>query len=321
MKPQNHMTCTHLCVLILSALMLPVSGCWDAGLPGEMPVPLPDGSTVTASAQGGPPSMAQSQWSVYTDFEPTSLLLRLEFDENGDVARVYDNTVYSDVVGQELIPDGRSQPSPWPGGSYVAQCYVAEKDAYLGFVCLGNANVGPLRFGTISLTVSGTRTGDRIEGSLELTVDVDPAFVGLLPFTPGLYEQGIIAVPVGAEPPETAKGSWLADNVRPDALAIELEVPASGSLVSPGDEDWFTFTLDQSLPVAIETSGSQGDTVLWLYDVNMSQIGFNDDNGESLLSRIETAALPAGVYYVRVQGFQGQVVDPYTLTVSWLFYY
>ena len=58
------------------------------------------------------------------------------------------------------------------------------------------------------------------------------------------------------------------------------------SLMPASDEDWFTFTLDTRSSIVLRTAGQDGDTRLWLYDGNLVERVFNDDDGNSYFSRI-----------------------------------
>jgi hypothetical protein len=78
---------------------------------------------------------------------------------------------------------------------------------------------------------------------------------------------------------------------------------------SPGEGDWYSFTLDQERSLSIDTLGSElADTELALFDENGNTIAGNDDIdlfGGITAARIETR-LPAGTYYVTVGPFDSQ---------------
>jgi len=106
-----------------------------------------------------------------------------------------------------------------------------------------------------------------------------------------------------------AQDSFEPDDDWPQAKAIWTGSPQPRSIDPVGDQDYATFTLPTTCSVFIETSGSGGDTVMWLYDANRNQIEFNDDIDPAInrYSRIDrlcgTDPLPAGTYYVRVREF------------------
>lgn len=126
--------------------------------------------------------------------------------------------------------------------------------------------------------------------------------------------------------------SWLdpapactADAFEPDdssvaASSIASSSPQAHSLCPVGDEDWVTFTLGEESEVTIETSGATGDTVMTLYDSNLSQVEFDDDGGADFFSFIDREcgvdALPAGTYYVQIEEFLGGALASYTLSYT-----
>ncbi|MHA1287493.1 MAG: BspA family leucine-rich repeat surface protein [Candidatus Thorarchaeota archaeon] len=94
-----------------------------------------------------------------------------------------------------------------------------------------------------------------------------------------------------------------------DANWIYDGSPQAHSIAPVGDEDWVKFTLASESGVTLETSGSSGDTRMWLYNSILSEIEFNDDRSEDLFSYIDRVcgvdALPAGTYYVKVDEYLG----------------
>lgn len=87
--------------------------------------------------------------------------------------------------------------------------------------------------------------------------------------------------------------------------------------ISPGDEDYILFTLDGPYDVTIETTGLSGDTKLWLYTENHTELAYDDDGADvSLFSRI-TMPLQAGNYFAKCTGYSATTEIPsYTLTVT-----
>lgn len=71
--------------------------------------------------------------------------------------------------------------------------------------------------------------------------------------------------------------------------------------------------------MVIETAGSSGNTVLYLYNSSLTQISYNDDKGDgTLFSRISLASLPAGTYYITVMEYGNDgTIGAYTLRASW----
>ncbi len=88
-----------------------------------------------------------------------------------------------------------------------------------------------------------------------------------------------------------------------------------------GDEDWLTFTLADDSGVTIETSGSSGDTRMWLYDSGLNQVEYNDDGGTgyfSLINRVcNVDALPAGTYYIKIDEYgDNHRIDSYDISLT-----
>jgi hypothetical protein len=102
------------------------------------------------------------------------------------------------------------------------------------------------------------------------------------------------------------------DGFEPDGTSGQASTLNSGiaqarNLCPTGDVDWARFTLAGEAAIELATSGPSGDTELWLYDDQLSQIDYDDDGGVGLFSRIDRTcgvdALPAGTYYARVGEF------------------
>ena len=89
-----------------------------------------------------------------------------------------------------------------------------------------------------------------------------------------------------------------------------------------GDQDWAKFNVSSSSAVTLATDGySGGDTTMTLYDSNLNQIDFNDDNGVNLYSTINRTCganpLAPGTYYVLIQSYQNaRIIPNYTLSLN-----
>jgi hypothetical protein len=88
------------------------------------------------------------------------------------------------------------------------------------------------------------------------------------------------------------------------------------------DQDWAYFTVNYTSGATIWTNGFPGgDTTMTLYNGNLQQVDFNDDNGINFYSTINrvcgTNALPPGTYYVQIQSYQNRTTIPnYTLNLT-----
>ena len=79
------------------------------------------------------------------------------------------------------------------------------------------------------------------------------------------------------------------------------------AIIDPvGDEDYFTFTLDDPADVIIRSTGTF-DSVGELQDSNGTVLAFDDDGYLSTLQFLIRTNLQAGTYYVRVAGFPSTI--------------
>jgi hypothetical protein len=93
------------------------------------------------------------------------------------------------------------------------------------------------------------------------------------------------------------------DNNMQQAKEIKSGENQKRSIKPIGDVDWAKFIINERSKVIIETSGSSGDTILYLYDSNGNQIAVNDDYGGTYWSKIEVKLIP-GTYYIKVEDFR-----------------
>ncbi len=105
------------------------------------------------------------------------------------------------------------------------------------------------------------------------------------------------------------------------ASPISSGSPQTHTIYPVGDEDWVTFTLASESQIELETSGSTGDTRMWLYDAALTELEFNDDGGAGLFSFIDRVcgvdALPAGTYYVKVDEYgDNHAIPPYEISYT-----
>ena len=101
------------------------------------------------------------------------------------------------------------------------------------------------------------------------------------------------------------------------ATLVSVNTTMSGDLELHGDVDWFSFSAVADTTYIIDTSlGTLEDSVLTLYDQNgQSEIGFDDDGGLGLASRLFWTAPSSGTFFVEVRGF-GSNIGSYTLSLS-----
>ncbi|MDX2175689.1 MAG: S8 family serine peptidase [Candidatus Sumerlaeia bacterium] len=101
------------------------------------------------------------------------------------------------------------------------------------------------------------------------------------------------------------------------AIPLAVNGPAVTYNLSPSsDVDYYSFTLDSTQNVKIETSGpAGGDTELYLF-AGSRVVVRDDDGGDGKYSKISYKGVPAGTYRVGVISFRRQsVVANYTVRV------
>jgi hypothetical protein len=96
----------------------------------------------------------------------------------------------------------------------------------------------------------------------------------------------------------------------PDGPEIEEKIGKHG------EEDLFSFRIDQAGTYVIETSG-RTDVNMGLYGPNdrKNQIAFDDDSGKGLNAKIDITLQP-GAYYLRVRHFRPRGVGNYSISVK-----
>lgn len=171
--------------------------------------------------------------------------------------------------------------------------YVAENDDYDGL----NSRIDlsyPLEPGEYCVTL-GALTDTTLPIDLTLTTyDAAAAMIGM-------YERGEASPPLDGSYPVTPLGP-LATRLRQDAQIS-------------GVTTWFTVDIAEAGVLLIEAvATAEGDPTLVLFDDFGRQVGFNDDNGDSLDSLL-TARVTTGTYLVGVK----QLDDATTSLVRILF--
>ena len=126
------------------------------------------------------------------------------------------------------------------------------------------------------------------------------------------WENVRIGPPTPNEPNDTAA----------QAVTLNQTQNITDSIHQAGNEDWFRFTLSIRSEIVIETLGSGGDTIMYLYGPNSptTLITSDDDDGAGNFSRIlrqGANALNPGVYYVKVQEYGNNgTIDQYSLLLG-----
>jgi hypothetical protein len=111
------------------------------------------------------------------------------------------------------------------------------------------------------------------------------------------------------------------DDLSGEANWITLGTPQTHSIVPVSDSDWVKFNLTETTGVVLETDGPSGDTELWLFDDSLSQVDYDDDDGNGNFSRIvmdcASEPLEPGLYYVFVSEYgNNQQILTYDILVT-----
>ncbi|MHA1552692.1 MAG: hypothetical protein ACTSQC_12190, partial [Candidatus Heimdallarchaeaceae archaeon] len=93
------------------------------------------------------------------------------------------------------------------------------------------------------------------------------------------------------------------DNDFASAKNITLNSLQERSISAVDDVDFVMFTLDSFYSIEIETSGTTGDTRLWVFDYNHNQIGFDDDSSIEQFSLLSYGVFKPGYYFIKVDEF------------------
>ncbi|HXF99747.1 MAG TPA: T9SS type A sorting domain-containing protein, partial [Bacteroidota bacterium] len=102
------------------------------------------------------------------------------------------------------------------------------------------------------------------------------------------------------------------NNSATTANYMALGYPVSSNITPGGDLDWFRFTAPIGhLIVDGTNTGNTTDVVLHLYDSSGTRLLYQVDR--NINDRLEYDLPIAGVYYVRVSGYQSTTTGPYTL--------
>ena len=101
-------------------------------------------------------------------------------------------------------------------------------------------------------------------------------------------------------------------NTREAATGVGAASSTPRSLEYGGDIDYFRVEVTQAGTLTVETTGDT-DTVGQLLDADGQRLGEDDDGGSGLNFRL-ARQVTAGIYYIRVSGFEN-ATGPYTLVV------
>jgi PKD repeat protein len=129
------------------------------------------------------------------------------------------------------------------------------------------------------------------------------------------YQQQVIV----QGPPPVLPDTYEPDNSWTNASQISLDGVQTHSISDGGtDVDWAMFSMNQTSEVVIGTSGSSGDTVIYLYNVSgvpTSPMAADDNSAPGNWSQI-ACTLGPGTYYLEVvEAGMNQEIPSYSLQV------
>lgn len=165
-------------------MIVVVTGCGsNPTLPSVVILELPDGTTVTADAGTGVPSLANSSWAFIRTSGPAQgqSLVTVTFGADGALETFDNNTFAPDILGSTVIFDGSRQPTSMDGLEYEATTFGAATVDGSGFAFDGRfsaffagLNVGggeASAVGTFDAVDPDTITGT-FSFSMQLTIPI-----------------------------------------------------------------------------------------------------------------------------------------------------
>jgi hypothetical protein len=210
---------------------------------------------------------------------------------------------------------------------------------------LGGVGMDKAGFANFTIWNTGSSTALQLMGDPYVTISGDPSFtvrtqpysqtvnsgssigfrIRFAPVSLGLHTATVsVASNDADEDPYTFTIQGVgarSDNFEDDddfttASSLIPGVTQHHSIFPMGDSDYTKFTLTGYSTVVLETSGEDGyDTEIALYDASHTLVGYDNDGGDLLYSRLEKACLPPGEYTLRTYVYEG-VIMGYDLDLS-----
>jgi len=240
---------------------------------------------------------------------------------SGDDSDFGNNTIGHDRVSSIKVQSRGCNPnsdqiSLYAGTSYTGACVtlgigVYPDPGYLGAV--GNDNAESVRVGSNVEAVLCEH--DNYQGTCS-TLSSDEINLGNHP----IGGNRVSSVKVQTRAP--AGDGYEPDGDSGQANWISSGSPQNHSIVPATDTDWGKFQLDATSAITLETSGSTGSgTRMWLYDSNLNELEYSDDEGTDYYSYIDRScgvdALAAGTYYVKVDEYgNNDEISSYNLSFN-----
>ncbi len=208
------------------------------------------------------------------------------------------STVTRDVTGYSAWNDTRNSGTA-SSGTFDVDFYastntiISTGDYFIGRAAV--SSISPFSFANVSLTGTFPQAIPAGTYNVGWILDADGEVPEFLENNNTAVTSGLITVldpcSLDAHEPNGSSGT---------ANPISLNTSQTHSICLEGDEDWMQFVLSEELEVTIATTGpTASDTVVYLYNSSVVQIGYDDDGGPGLYSLL-TGVYPAGTYYIRV---------------------
>ncbi len=168
------------------------------------------------------------------------------------------------------------------------------------------------------LDANGAEIGMNDDGpeTLNSRLDVTPTANGVY----YLEARGFAEEAVGAYTLSAAEYTQPTDSIPATAQTsarLALGAPVTGQVDFDGDTDWYAVQLraNQLYRFTLQSAASGGipDPVLRLVNAEGEEIASNDDDGESLNSKLETMVPTAGTYYLEARNLAESGTGGYTL--------
>lgn len=131
---------------------------------------------------------------------------------------------------------------------------------------------------------------------------------------------GVAGSPLRVKFVQAGVDPYEADNRMSAARIIRNGQGQVRSIHVAGDSDWVRFNIGRASArnVVAETSGTAGDTQIWLFDATGRRLAYDDNSGGGRFSRISVQALTSGTHYLRIREYgNDEVVPAYRLRVTW----
>lgn len=199
-------------------------------------------------------------------------------------------------------------PSPPNGEPVAGDCHFDEGETWTN-----NGGASGFDLYSVALHEAGHGLG------LNHSDDPNAVMYPYYQFVTGLRTDDILGI--RALYASTGGGGGGGDTFEPDNSSTEAKLLRNGisqsrSIVPATDQDWAYFDLTATVEATLETSGSSGDTRMWLFNGSLAQIAFDDDGGTDSFSLIRLTLAP-GRYFVRVEEFgNNNEIASYNLRLS-----